>query len=114
MTTFTEVPRAGAFLLSEGNGSISREKITVVAGDVMPAGQVLGKITASGKLTAYNNAATDGSEAAVGILYGPLEASTDDRIAVAIVRVAEVEEAALTGFDEAARADLAAWLVICR
>lgn len=114
MTTFTEVPRAGAFLLSEGNGSISREKITVVAGDALPAGQVLGRITVGGKYTAYSNVATDGSETAVGILYAPIEAGEGDRVAVAITRLAEVEAEALTGLDDEARADLSALLVICR
>ena len=44
----TEATRAGEFLLSEANGTRSRESVTVTGGSY-PAGQVLGKVTASGK-----------------------------------------------------------------
>jgi Bacteriophage lambda head decoration protein D len=40
---------AGEFVVSEGNGSISRESITVLSGQNLVAAAVLGKITASGK-----------------------------------------------------------------
>lgn len=112
--TFTEPARAGAFILSEANGTLSREKIVVAAGAALVAGQVLGVVTATSKYAPYNNAANDGTEAAVGILYGPLEASDSDRSAVAIVRQAEVDDAKLTGLDAAARVDFASRNIICR
>jgi hypothetical protein len=60
---------AGEFIVSEGNGRISRETITVLSGETLKAGAVLGKVTASGKYKALDPAAVDGSEAAAGILY---------------------------------------------
>jgi hypothetical protein len=101
------------FLLSEGEGQISREQITVVKGDALPAGLVLGTI-GTGEYAPYNNTATDGSEIATAVLYGPLAASADARLAVGIVRLAEVAQACLTGLDAAARSDLAAHYVIVR
>jgi hypothetical protein len=54
---------AGEFVVSEGNGAISRETITVLSGEPLEAGAVLGKVTASGKYKALNPAAVDGSRA---------------------------------------------------
>lgn len=45
MTVLTEGRHAGEFLISEGPGYISREAITVNAGESLVAGQVLGQIT---------------------------------------------------------------------
>ena len=61
-----------------------------------------------------DNAANTGAEVASAVLYGPLAASTADRPAVAIVRLAEIAEALLTGFDAGARNDLAEQFVIVR
>jgi hypothetical protein len=117
-----EIVREGShtaeFLLTEGNGYISREEITLASGDALPSGQLLGIITASGKYAPYNPADTGqeatGTAVAVGILYAPVEASTDDRDGVAIIRLAEVAEAKLTGLTAAARADLATRQIIIR
>lgn len=115
MTTFIEARRAGEFLISEANGSISREAITVAAAAAaLAAGTVLGKLTASGKYVAYSNAASDGSEVAAGILYAPLADSASDQAAVLIARHAEVDSALLVGLDAPARVDLAALQIIVR
>lgn len=46
MTTFTEGKHTGEFLLSEGNGSISREQVVIAAAaSAMVPGTVVGKIT---------------------------------------------------------------------
>lgn len=110
----TETTHAGEFLLSEGNGAISRETVTVAASAALPAGQVLGVVTATGEYAAYNNAATDGTETAVAVLYAPLADTAADRAAVVIARLAEVAEARLTGLDAAAKADLAARNIFVR
>jgi Bacteriophage lambda head decoration protein D len=81
---------AGEFVVSEGNGRISRETITVLSGETLEAGAVLGKLTASGKYKALDPAAVDGSEAAAGVLYDAADAE-----GVAIVRLAEVNAAEL-------------------
>jgi hypothetical protein len=86
---------AGEFVVSEGNGSISRETITVLSGQTLEAAAVLGKVTASGKYKALDPAAVDGSEAAAGILYDAVDSSVADAEGVAIVRLAEVNAAEL-------------------
>lgn len=115
MTALVEGKHTGEFLLSEGNGTISREEVTIAAAaGALSAGTVVGKITASGKFVAYNNAAADGSEVAAGVLYANVADSAADQKAVIYARQAEVITAALTGADAAAIADLAALGIICR
>lgn len=121
MGTQSETNHTAEFLLSEGNGSISREAITVVSGQNLQAGTVLGKITASGKMTAYDDDNVDGSQTAVGILYADVDASAGDMTGVMIARMAEVSDAKLTwaGTNDApdiaaGKADLAALNIIIR
>ncbi|WP_339799658.1 head decoration protein [uncultured Marinobacter sp.] len=109
----TETVRAGEFLVSEANGSRSRESVTLTGGPYLP-GQVLGVVTASGKYTAYASGASNGTETAVAVLYGPADGSAADVSAVVIARDAEVSEALLTGADADAITDLAAAGIIPR
>ena len=109
----TEATRAGEFLVSEANGSRSRESITLTGGPY-PAGQVLGKITASGKYTAYAAGASNGTETAAAVLWSAADGSAADVSAVAVVRDAEVSQALLTGEDADAITDLAAVGIIAR
>jgi hypothetical protein len=109
----TEGIHTAEFLLSEGEGQISRENIDVKSGDALPAGQVLGK-TAADVYGPYDPAAADGDQVAVGILYAPLDASATTRRAVGIVRLAEVAGAVLTGLDAAAQTALASQHIIVR
>lgn len=111
----TETVHTGGFILSEGNGNISREEITVVSGaGVLEAGTVLGKITASGKYNAYDDGGSGGVETAAAILYGRVDATSADAPAVAIVRHAEVKSSELTGSDANGVADLEALQIIVR
>lgn len=115
MPTLTEKNRNGEFLLSEANGSFSREVLTIAAAaPAMVSGTLLGRITASGKYTAYNNGAADGSEVARGVLYTSLDDTATDQSAVVIVRNAEVAAARLAGSDAPGVADLLAIGVIVR
>ncbi|MDP2262674.1 MAG: head decoration protein [Hydrogenophaga sp.] len=115
MTTLHEGRHTGEHLLSEANGTLSRESVTVTqSGTALPPGQVLGKITASGKFVPYNNAASNGSEVAAAILYAPLEAATGDTKATVHVRHCEVVGAMLTGIDAPGKVDLAALGIITR
>lgn len=121
MTTFTEDLHAGAFIVSEGNGCVSRDRITVVSGQNLKAGAVLGKITASGKYAEYDNGASDGTQAAAGVLFDAVDASDGDVEGVAIVRLAEVAKSGLVweatqdaAAKTAAYADLAALNIIAR
>ncbi len=92
----TEARRTGEFLLSEGNGTISREAVTVVSGQVLVAGQVVGKVTASGKYAAFDNDAADGTEVAAGVLYAGVADLAADQPGVIIARDAEVAGVHLT------------------
>ena len=113
MESKTEGVRSGEFLVSEANGTRSRESVTITGGS-FPAGQVLGMITASKKHTAYNSAGSDGTETAVAILYAATDASTEDKSAVAIVRDAEVSEELAAGIDAAAITELSDKGIITR
>lgn len=110
----TESMHAGEFLLSEGAGNISREAINVAAGPALEPGQILGLVTASGEFAPYKATAEDGTGNAVAILYGPLSESDVVRRGRAIVRLAEVSEAHLTGLDPAAEKALNNQHVIVR
>lgn len=105
---------AGEFLLSEGAGSISREAINVAAGPALEPGQILGLVAATGEFAPYSPTAEDGSEKAVAILYGPLGESDIVRRGRAVVRLAEISEAHLTGLDLDAEKALAAHFLIVR
>lgn len=110
----TESMHAGEFLLSEGAGNISREAINVAAGAALEPGQILGLVTLTSEFAPYKPTAEDGTENAVAILYGPLGESDVPRRGRAIVRLAEVSEAHLTGLDPAAEKALATHFVIVR
>lgn len=121
MATYTEPVRALEFLVSEGNGQISRDQIVLVSGaGALKAGRVLGKVTASGKFKAYDNGASDGTEVAAGVLAYDVDATSGDQPAVMFARLAEVKAAGLgwgsndnTG-KTAGLADLAAKLIFAR
>lgn len=109
-----ESMHAGEFLLSEGAGNISREAINVAAGAALEPGQILGLVTLTSEFAPYKPTAEDGTENAVAILYGPLGESDVPRRGRAVVRLAEVSEAHLTGLDPAAEKALATHFVIVR
>lgn len=95
MATFNEPGRPLEFLIQE-DPHLSREKVTIAAAaPAMVAGTVVGKITASGKWTIYNNGASDGTEAAAGILCYDVADSASDQEAVIIERLAAVKSAKL-------------------
>lgn len=121
MATLTEARHAGEFILSEANGTRSREAVTVVSGQNLAAGTVVGRITASGKITAYDDDNADGSQTAVGALYAAVDASAADAPGVIIARDAEVSDVLLiwagtndAGDKTAGKADLVALGIIIR
>lgn len=87
--------RALAFVLSEGNGKISREVVTIASGaGVLDPGLVLGQITASKKYVGSPNALVvgkEGAETASAVLAYGVDATSADVEAVIIRRVAEVK-----------------------
>lgn len=113
----TEGRHAGEFLLSEANGTRSREEITLAPTTVdLPAGQLLGKLTASGEYAPYDPAVdpADGSETVAAVLWAPVAASTEAQRTVGVVRDAEVIERLLTGLDAACKAGLLAQGLVIR
>lgn len=57
MTELTEGQHAGEFIVTEANGSLSRESVTVLSGQNLKAGHVLGKVavgTATGAAVSGN------------------------------------------------------------
>ena len=109
MTTLTEGTHAGEFLVGESNvGSdgvpAGHDPIIVASGQVLVAGAVIAKLTASGKYVERANAAdvaTDGSETAAGILFDAVDASGGDAPGVGILRDTRYNKAEVvykTGF----------------
>jgi len=110
MTVLYENPHDGNFILSEDDdGRLSRDNIAIAsgAGALLP-GTVLGRIAASGKFVPSPLAASDGSEIAVAILVGHVDAGNADAEAVGVMRHAEVNRYGLlydnTVDDEAKKA----------
>ena len=88
MATLTEGKHTGEFIgeLALGAG-YHIDNVTVLSGQDLVAGAVLGKITASGKYVAYDNAGTDdGRRTAAGILFGAVDASGGDVVGQALLR----------------------------
>jgi len=121
MSTMTATQ--SAFLkYEESEFNYSRDNITVVSGQNLAAGTVLGKITASGKYAAYDNDAADGTQAAAGVLLSAVDASGADAAGVAVVRHAVVATEALVwgagvttqGEKDAAYADFKAIGIVAR
>ncbi len=101
MVVLTEGQHTAEFLLSESAGKISRETVTVTVptGTVLAPGTVLAQLSATGKYVEYDNAGSDGSEEAAGILYSELDNAAGeapaDKVGVVIEWGAEVRKAAL-------------------
>ena len=93
MTTYTEPYRASEIILSEANGTLSREAVTIASGSgVLNPGTVLGKLTVGGKYVPYDDGNADGSEDAAAILLEAIDATSADITASALVRFAEVKK----------------------
>lgn len=80
MPTLIEGKHEGEFIGEMAMGvGYHVEKITVLAGQNLVAGAVLGKVTASNKYVAYDNAGTDdGRRAVAGILMDNVNATAAD------------------------------------
>lgn len=94
MTTLTNHLRAGAFIVSEGNGNISRDVVTIAGGTggagKLLAGTVIGKLTSGGEYVASPASGSDGSQTAVAVLFDDVDATDGDVLATVISRDAEV------------------------
>lgn len=87
MATLTEGPHPGGFLIWEVLRDYTRETVTLASGaGKLAPGTVLGRITTGGKFTVLTPGATNGSQNAAGVLWGPTDATDADAPAVALVR----------------------------
>ena len=82
--------RTAEFLASEGNGTRSREVVTLASGQNVQAGAVLGKLTSGGKYRAVAPGASTGAEVAAAIAYEATDATGGDTSITVIAREAEV------------------------
>jgi hypothetical protein len=113
----------GDFVITEANGTMSREQIVLLRGARIEAGTVLGKITASGLWTPHDPAAADGSQNAAGVLRDmrPALTTADTRRGVIMARNCDLNgkkliwKAGITvNQRKAAEAQLAATAVLVR
>lgn len=87
MATLTEGRHAGGFLVWEVLRDYTRDTVTLASGaGKLDPGTVLGKITTGGKFTQLAPAASNGSQNAAGILWGPADATAADAAAVVVLR----------------------------
>lgn len=93
MAVLTEGRHAGEFLLSEANGTLSRDTIAVAAGENLEAGAVVER-NGSGKAVAYTG---ESDSDIAGVLFDAVDA-TDGEVAGAVIiaRLAEVKESAIS------------------
>jgi hypothetical protein len=79
MVTLTEGKHAGEFIGESAMGDgYHVDEVTLVSGQNLAAGAVVGIITASQKWAAYDNSAATGIEVARGILYEAVNATAGD------------------------------------
>ena len=123
MATLTErLPHDGGFLISQGNGDISRDVVTLARhSEIYASGTVLGQVTVGLRHTHYDNAASDGTQAAKAVLLYDVDARAADAQGVVIARMATVNKAELVfradqndAAKAAACADLATQTIIAR
>jgi len=122
MALRTESRRAGEFIASEANGSLSRGSGTLaITAVALAAGTVLGKVTTGGEYAPYDAAASDGTETAAAILFAPAPISEASQSVALFERLGEVTGSLLVFADDqdataqtAALDDLAALFIIAR
>ena len=83
-------------LIGGSHGHIEMPVTLASGAGALSRGQVLGRVTASGKYSVYDKDASDGTEEPRAILARPIDASAADATAVAYVH-GEFNESALTG-----------------
>lgn len=80
------------YILTEGNGSISREEIVFAQSGVIEPGTVLGQVTATKKYAVLDVAETDGSQVAVAVNYARIDATNGDVAGVISARDSELKK----------------------
>ena len=123
--TYSYTPPDRSWLLTELSGT--GQPVTTASGTIdfskftanthypngyIPSGTVLGALTTGGRLAPYNNAASDGTQTAVGILYNPIQVPADTARKVQVAYVDSFAVVSLSrlpaasGIDAAGQVDL--------
>lgn len=96
MAVLTEPTTFGDWLVMEGDKRYSRDDVTLLTGKKYVSGEVLGVVTATGKHTALDEGAADGTEIAAAVLMDDVDALGGDMPGVVIARHAQVVKGQLT------------------
>lgn len=86
MPVQTEGNYLGDWLKFEEDNLFSRDEVTVISGQNLVTGTVVGIITATGKVTQLAPGASDGSQNAAGVLLNAVDASAADKPGVIVAR----------------------------
>lgn len=109
MTVLTEGVHQKEWLITDsGARSYTDATVTVASTTALPTGQLLGKLTATGKYVAYNDAGAGGAEVVAGILVEACPNVNGDYKRLVLDMDAEVIGAKLTGSNANGVADLLA------
>ena len=97
MTVFTEGAYLSDGLLWELGDEVryARDQVTVISGQNLAMFTVVGKITASGKMTILAPAASDGSQTPAGIMIQDCDASAADAAGLMLARASIFKDAAV-------------------
>ena len=79
-------------MLLSGNHSFHQETFSAAGALAFPTGMVLGRITASGKVTFYNSGAVDGTEIPLGVLTNALTTTGAGDTEIRMLMSGEVRE----------------------
>lgn len=79
MTAITNDLTLGDLLKYEEENLYSRNQVTVVSGQNLKLGTVIGRVSATQKVKALDPSATDGSEVAAGVLLQSIDASAAEK-----------------------------------
>jgi hypothetical protein len=74
----TVAPAVDDLLAGDNVGPVTDGRATILSGQVLSRGALLGRVTASGKLTLSTSAAVNGAEVPVAILANDVDASGGD------------------------------------
>lgn len=79
MTAITNDLTLGDLLKYEEENLYSRNQVTVVSGQNLKLGTVIGRVSATQKVKALDPSATDGSEVAAGVMLQSIDASAAEK-----------------------------------
>ena len=79
MPVLQEPFNLGDLLKYEAPNLYSRDRVTLLSGQTLPLGAVVGMVTSSGKVKQIDPSATDGSQYAAGVLIQDVDAHLADR-----------------------------------